>query len=330
MVSQEKWAAAVQQFANEHGISTQEAENILKQRAGINSPTDLAAILAAFKTEPSPIEKAVSEALAARISNIAPLLFGNPPANPGDGSPLATLSESLEQARAAGAQALYLPNGTMVKLTEDKGGNQDSVVQSATARIQKYVTDIVDQRLPAIFNPQTTGMPQIGSNNPEVAKLAFEDKWKGEDRAAQDVIALRRDNAIRDIAAVIGAAFSSEGFAKMQKLLKEGPAGTVTEKKGETDTKTEGKMLKTTCWRCMRLFPYEEGQDPVCPYCGQAQRVQCPECEKIFIPTNRNKIECPKCQAELQTEEQGKPSEKEKSPEEFSGPSVSVGSGVLE
>ncbi len=83
----------------------------------------------------------------------------------------------------------------------------------------------------------------------------------------------------------------------------------------------------------MRVYPYEEGQDPVCPYCGQAQKVQCPGCEEVFIPKSRNKIECPKCHAELQEkpEEQGKPSlEKEVLPEESSAPGVSVGRGVLE
>jgi Zn finger protein HypA/HybF involved in hydrogenase expression len=333
MLNQEKWAAAVQQFANEHGISAQEAEDILKKRAGINTPTDMAAIFAAMKPEPNPIEKAISEAIASRISNIAPLLFGNPPANPpGGGSPHAALTEALQQAKAFGAQAIYLPDGTMVKLAGDKDGNQDTILQGATTQIQKYVEDILNQRLPSIFNPQPPGMgmPQLGNNpNPEVARLVFEDKWKEEDRRAADARATGRDSVLRDIAAVVGAAFSPEGFAKVQKLLKEGPTGAIGAGK-KAETKTEGKMLKMTCWQCMRVFPYEEGQDPVCPYCGQAQKVQCPKCENIFIPKNKNKIVCPNCHAELQTkpEEQSKQPPAEKVPEESPGPAVSVGLGL--
>lgn len=331
MDNQEKWAAAVQQYAKDHGLSIDEAELILKQKAGLGgNPTDLGTILAALKPEPSPIEKAVSEVIAARISDIGPLLFGNPPAT-GDGSAQTALSAALKQAKESGAQSIYLPDGTMVKLTEDKGGNQDSILNNASAQIQRYVTDIIDQRLPVIFQPP--GTPQTGTN-PEIAKLAYQDKWNEEDRKARDAIALRRDGAVRDIAAMLGAMFSPEGFAKLQKLLKEGPTGEAgTGEKGEIETKREAKLLKTTCWQCMRVFPYEEGQDPVCPYCGQAQNVQCPKCEKVFIPERRDRIVCPNCHAQLQTkpEEQGKPSsgEGEEAPEESSAP-ISVGQGILE
>lgn len=336
MDNQEKWAAAVQQYAKDHGLSIEEAELILKQKAGLGgNPTELGAILAALKPEPSPIEKALSEAIASRAESIAAMVFPSPPAG---GSPQTALGDALKQAKASGAQSLYLPDGTVVKLTatEDKGGNQDSILNNASAQIQKYVTDTIDSRLPAIFNPQPPGTPQTGNvTNPEIAKLAYQDKWNEEDRKAEDARAQRRDGAVRDIAAMIGTVFSPEGFAKLQKLLKEGPAGAISAgKQAEPETKTEGKMLKATCWKCLRVFPYEEGQDPVCLYCGQAQKVQCPKCEKIFTPTNRNKIECPNCHAELLTkpEEQGKQpsSEKKEVPEESSGPSVSVGQGLLE
>lgn len=335
MENQEKWTVAVQQYAKDHNLSIEEAELILKQKAGLGgNPTELGTILAALKPEPSPIEEALSKAIASRVDSIASTLFPGP-ADAGGGSPQNALSEALKQAKASGAQSIYLPDGTMVKLTEDKGGNQDSILNNASAQIQKYVTEIIDQRMPGIFNPQITGAPQIGNNtSPEVTKLVFEDKWKEQDRKAEDARAQRRDGALRDVAAMVGAAFSPEGFKKLQKLLSEGPAGVIgAEKKEGPETKTEAKLLKATCWRCMRLYPYEEGQDPVCPYCGQAQKVQCPGCEEIFIPKSRNKIECPKCHAELQAKpaEQGKPpSEKEEVPEESSAPGVSVGQGLLE
>jgi len=324
----------VQKFAENHGLSIDEAERILKQRAGLGgNPTELGTLLAALKPEPSPIEEAVSKALASRIENMATSLFPNPQANTGGGTPQAALSEALKQAKAAGAQSLYLPDGTMVNLAG--GNNQEgSMLKNATEKIQKYVTDIIDSRLSGVFNPPPGPVVGDYSNNPEVAKLVFEDKWKEEDRKAQDARALRRDGAIRDIAAVIGAAFSPEGYKKLQKLLKEGPTGEAgTGKKEEIETKREAKLLKTTCWQCMRVFPYEEGQDPVCPYCGQAQNVQCPKCEKVFIPRSPDRIVCPNCHTQLQTkpEEQGKPSsgEGEGAPEESSA-SISVGQGILE
>ena len=333
MENQEKWAAAVQQFAQEHDLSIEEAERTLKQRAGLGGkPSEIGTLLEMLQPKPSPIEEALSKAIASRVENIATTLFPNPPANTGGGPPQAALSDALKQAKESGAQSLYLPDGTVVKLTEDKGGNQDSILNNASAQIQKYVTDIIDTRLPTIFSPQPPGMPQTGNiNNPEIARLAYEDKWKQEDRTAQDAIALRRDGAIRDIAAVIGAAFSPEGYKKLQKMLKEGPTGEAGTGKKEIETKPEGKLLKTTCWRCMRVYPYEEGQDPVCPYCGQAQKVQCPGCEEVFIPKRRDKIVCPKCHVELQEkpEEQGKPGEGEEAPEE-AAPGISVGQGILE
>lgn len=333
MANQEKWAAAVQNFANEHGISAQEAENILKQRAGISTTTDFAALLAALRPEPSPIEQAISKVIAERAEKFASVLF---PAPAGGGTaPQAALSEALGQARAAGAQSLYLPDGTLVNLGTVGNNQQDSILKSAREKIEKYVADTIDSRLPAVFNPQPQGTPLVDySSNPEIAKLAFEDKWKDDDRKAQDAIALRRDGAIRDIAAMVGALLSPEGFAKVQKLLKQGlPGATSTEKKVGTETKPEPKMLKATCWKCMRVFPYEEGQDPVCPYCGQAQKVQCPNCDNVFIPTNRNSIVCPQCHAELQAkpeESVKQPPGEIKTPPADSGPSVSVGSGVLE
>ncbi|MBA7506119.1 hypothetical protein ES706_04799 [subsurface metagenome] len=333
MENQERWTAEVQKFAEEHGLTIEEAEHIFKQRAGLGGkPSEIGTLLAALKPEPSPIEKAVSEVIATRIESMAPLLFPGPPANTGGGSSQAALSEALKQAKAFGAQSLYLPDGTMVNLAG--GNNQEgSILQNATGKIQKYVTDIIDSRLSGVFNPQPG--PVVGdSNNPEVAKLVFQNKWKEQDRIAQDAIAQRRDGIMRDIAAMVGAMFSPEGFAKFQKLLKEGPAGEAgTGKKGEIETKREAKLLKMTCWQCMRVFPYEEGQDPVCPYCGQAQNVQCPKCEEVFIRKSRDKIICPNCHAQLQTkpEEQGKPSsgEGEGAPEESSA-SISVGQGILE
>lgn len=325
MENQQKWTAAVEQFAHEHDLSIEEAERTLKQRAGLEAKSlGGGTFLDALRPTPNPIEKAVSEAIATRIESIAATLFPAPPAG-GGGSPQTALSDALKQAKASGAQSIYLPDGTLVKLTEDKGGNQDSILQGATSQIQKYVTDIIDQRLPAVFNPQPPGVPQTGNiGNPEIVKLAYEDKWREEDRRAQDAVALRRDTAVKDIAAVIGSIFSPEGFVKFQKLLKEGPTGIAGER---AETKTTGKMLKATCWRCMRLYPYEEGEDPVCPYCGQAQNVQCPGCEEVFIPKSRDKIVCPKCNAELQGKQE-KP-EKEEAPEESSDPGV-VGQGVLE
>jgi len=331
MVNQEKWAAAVQQFAQDHDLSIDEAERTLKQRAGLgDKPSELGTIMDALKPKPSPIEEALSKAIASRAESIAAMVFPTPLADAGGGSPQAALGDALKQAKASGAQALYLPDGTVVKLTAEDTNQQDPILKNASAQIQKYVTGIIDSRLPGIFNPPAG--PVANSDNPEVAKLVFEDKWKEEDRKAEDARALRRDIALRDIAAVIGTAVSPEGFKKLQKLLKEGPAGVIgTEKKGEAETKTEGKLLKATCWRCMRVYPYEEGQDPVCPYCGQAQKVQCPGCEEVFIPKSRNKIECPKCHAELQEKPEEKPSsEKEVLPEESSAPGVSVGRGLLE
>jgi DNA-directed RNA polymerase subunit RPC12/RpoP len=334
MENQKKWAAAVQYFADTHDVTVEEAEHILRQRAGLERKAlDPSAFWATMGDKPNSIEKALSDAIAANLPTIAPILFGHPPSDTGGKTAQSALTDALQQAKAFGAQSIYLPDGSVVKLAEDGGGNQDAVVKSATSQIQKYVEDIITQRLPTLFSPQNTGLPQIGKDvSPEYAKLVLEDKWHDEDRKVADLAAERRDLTVRNIAAALGAIFSPEGFAKMQSLLKTGPLGEAGAGiQAGTETAKEAKMLKVTCWKCLKLFPYEEGQDPVCPYCGQAQKVQCPKCEHIFTPTNRNKIECPNCHAELQPKPvgQGQPqSPKKETPEESAKPSVSVGSGL--
>ncbi|GAI24768.1 unnamed protein product, partial [marine sediment metagenome] len=51
--------------------------------------------------------------------------------------------------------------------------------------------------------------------------------------------------------------------------------------------------------------------------------------EEVFIPKSRDKIVCPKCNAELQGKQEKPSSEKEVAPEKSSDPGV-VGQGILE
>lgn len=128
---------------------------------------------------------------------------------------------------------------------------------------------------------------------------------------------------------MIGAGLSPEGVKKVRKMMKEGPAGAITTGQKEEGEKSKTKMIRTTCWKCMRAFPYEEGETPVCPYCGTAQKVQCPQCEEVFTPKNKDNIVCPKCGAELQRREP-ETKEQEKPPPEVESPAVTVGGGLLE
>lgn len=336
MEDQKKWQETVQAFAQEHGLAIEEAERLVRERMGLSKPSDFTAFtqfMELMRPKQSPIEEALSKAFAARAEQVTNMMFPMPGMGPPGGSPPGgtppknLLADAIHQAKQAGAQALYLPDGSIVKLGE--GADERSVAKTVEDQVTKFVTQVVDSKLPSLFSPPPGGgtPPLVGGNiDPQLATLAYEDKWKEEDRKAEDVRAQARDQTIQGIAATVGAIFSPEGFKKMQKLLQEGvkPPGAET---GTGETKAKPKMIRTTCWKCMRAFAYEEGEEAVCPHCAVNQKVQCPQCNEVFTPRSGQNVVCPKCHSEL---EHGEPPKKEeKTPEPGSPePSISVGAGL--
>lgn len=341
MENQEKWQETVQAFAQEHGLSIEEAERLLRERMNLSKPSDFTAFMQfmqLMQPKQSPIDEALSRAFAARAEQMANMMFPMPSGGttevnpPGGTQPNNPLADAIHQAKEAGAQSLYLPDGSMVKLGE--GADEPSALKKIEEHVTNFVTDVVNSRLPSLFSPPSGGgTPSLvgGNISPELAKLVYEDKWKDEDRKAADVRAQEHDKTIQSIAATVGAMLSPEGYKKMQKLLQEGVKlpGQSEAETGTGETKAKPKTIRTTCWKCMRAFPYEEGEEAVCPYCGVNQKVQCPQCDEVFRPRGGENIVCPKCAAEL---EHGQPAKEEKkTPEPGSPePSVSVGAGLTE
>ena len=125
----------------------------------------------------------------------------------------------------------------------------------------------------------------------------------------QEMTSRAREETWQNIAAFLGSLFSPEGFAKVKQYIasREKPperSGIVqgTEKQKTTPNP---KRLRTTCYNCMRVFPYEEGENPVCPYCGKPQRGECPSCHTIFEIKSKD-IKCPNCGEPLVFQEQSK------------------------
>lgn len=304
MDNQEQWAAQVQATAQKHGIGLDEAEVLLKHRMGIERPSDVSSWMQFMQPKPSLIEQAFSEAIAARMEQIIGAMFspgGNSPgaqAQPSGENPVVGM---LERAKAAGVQSLYMPDGTVLNLQGAKD-NGEGIGATIERQVAQYVDGQIQQILPKVLNPGNNSGVDLQSlgGNAEIAKLYYEDKWKGEQRAADQATAQAKIDAAKEIAAGFGAAFSPGGLENLRKLFKLGPSGAGAEQEGAGQSSQGQKVrtLRTTCWNCMRAFPYEEGQAPVCPYCGRAQKAKCQSCGEEFKITNRDHIVCPKCGAE--------------------------------
>ena len=333
MASQEEFQKAVQQVAEEHNLTMDEAEVIVKKKMGMGAGTtsDLAMMAQFFQPKENPMVDAINKAIADRIGGA---LF---PARGGEGNPPGgeqpnNITAAITHAKEAGVQSIYLPDGTQLFL--QARGEGDSTVKNIEQKIREYVDDVVSKGLPHMFNPRggnnntATNLPP--GIDPAVAKLVYEDKWKDEDRKAEDARSKARDEVIGSIAASVGAALSPEGFEKIKQSIKQGgPAGALSQ--GRQVEKPTGRMIKAVCWKCNKPFRYDEGEEALCPYCQANQKVQCPKCETIFTPTNAAELTCPKCGASLILPEKEQPSpgkEGEETPGEEAV--FSVGSGFVE
>lgn len=344
MENQEQWNQQVQALVEKHGISVDEAEVLLKRRMGLERPSDFMTMMQSMQSKPSPIETAIATAIAGRADQIVGNMFpssGTGGANvTGQGTatqenPIVGL---LQKAKAAGVQSLYLPDGTLVNLGEAK--KESDIGEMVRNKVTAWVDGMIQERFPQLLpGAPANGKPALDltnvGSNPDIVRLVYEDKWKAEERTAEDSRSASKITAFMDIAAAVGAAFSPEGYEKLKKLLKEGPSGRgATSQQGKGQSQSQGKqeqkarLIRATCRRCMRLFPYEEGEDPVCPYCGTYQKVECPRCGEVFIPQAGKPMVCPKCHAELE-QPQSETKEEERTPQPES-PAVVVGGGLLE
>ncbi|MBA7608581.1 hypothetical protein ES703_15759 [subsurface metagenome] len=344
MENQEQWSNQVQALVEKHGISVDEAELLLKRRMGLEKPPDFSAWMQLMQPKVSPIETAIATAIGARaeqiVGNMFPSSATGGPNVTGQGTPPQEnpIVGLLEKAKAAGVQSLYLPDGTLFNLGEPK--KESDIGERVRNQVTTWVDGMIQERLPQLLpGAPVNGKPAPDltnlSSNPEILRLYFEDRWKAEDRAADDIRDASKITAFTEIAAAVGAAFSPEGYEKLKKLLKEGPSGrgaASQEGKGQNQSQSKqgekAKLLRATCRRCMRVFPYEEGEEPVCPYCSTYQKVECPSCGEIFIPQAGKAMVCPKCHAELEQPQLGA-KEQEGTPEPES-PAVIVGGGFLE
>ena len=349
MENQEQWGKQVQELAEKHGISVDEAEMLLKRRMGVERPSDFVAMMQMMQPKVSPIEQAIARAVEARADQIvAGMLPGQAAGGAGQSgqgssgqpNPIVGL---LQEVKAAGVQSLYLPDGTVFNLTEGKKG-EGGIGDMVTKRVTSYVDSLIEQNLPRLLpSDNKTGagidLGQLGGD-PALLRLWYEDKWKDEDRRATTARDEGRTAVWLEIAAFLASMFSPEGYEKVKKILKQGPAGALgqsqtegSKSQGEGNQGQRTRTLKETCWNCMRVFPYEEGEDPRCPYCGRGQKAQCPSCEAIFKPTNPSHIVCPQCGKELtlaeEKESQARETEPGQPPESESAPVV-VGGGLLE
>lgn len=344
MASQEEFQKLVHQVAQEHNLTLDEAEMLVKEKMGMGSHviSDLAMMAQLFQPKENPLVGAINQAIAQRITAGQPLFgpavvqAGQGGAPAGGGQPSNNITTAITHAKEAGVQSIYLPDGTMVNLQAQGEGN--SAVKNIEQKIREYVDDVVSKGLPNMFNPPggnsntVTNLPP--GIDPTLAKLFYEDKWKDRDREAEDARSKARDEVIGSIAASIGAALSPEGFEKIKQTIKQGGvAGALSQ--GEQAEKPAGRMIRAVCWKCGKAFRYDEGEEALCPYCQTNQKVQCPRCEAIFTPppnTNVAELTCPKCGAALiLPEEKGEEAQKEEpSPTPGEGPTFSVGSGFLE
>ncbi len=300
MASQEKWEATVQQYAQEHNFSIEEAAEHLKKEMGLGKLSELTAMSQFFQPKENPMVDAINKAIADRIGQA---LFperppGGGPSNPPGGGQLNSITAAIANAKEAGVGSIYLPDGTQIML-QAKNEDSSSVTKSIEQKVRDYLDGVVSERLPNMFNPPSnTGTNLPPGIDPGLARLVYEDKWKGEDRTAAGIRDKARDEVIASIAAAFGAALSPEGFEKIKQQIKQGgAAGASTKGKGEE--KSKAPMVKAACWKCRKPFRYDPGEEAICPYCRANQNVQCPSCEAIFTPTNATAITCPKCGAAL-------------------------------
>ena len=140
MEDQEKWTETVQQFAQEHNLSLEEAEHLLKQRMGLDKPSSMSSLFELMKPKPSPVEEAFNKALAARMEQLLPLIFGgtptagnNPP--PTEGAKNA-LSDAIQMAKSEGVQSIVLPDGTLLRIGEGK--NEASTASKVLDKIDGW------------------------------------------------------------------------------------------------------------------------------------------------------------------------------------------------
>ncbi len=334
MASQEEWEAAVQQYAQEHNFSLQEAAEHLKKEMGSGKLGELMSMATLFQPKENPMVDAINKAIADRIGGA---LFPPPPGGgqgnpPGGGQPN-NITAAITHAKEAGVQSIYLPDGTQVMLQPK--AEDGSIAKSIEDKIRGYLDSVITQRLPNVFNPPAdnkgkgAALPP-GIVDPQLARLFYEDKWKDKDREAEDVRSKARDEVIGSIAASVGAALSPEGFEKIKRSIQQGGvAGALSQ--GKPGEKPTGKMIRAVCWKCDKPFRYDEAEEALCPYCQANQKVQCPTCETIFTPTNAAELTCPKCGAALILPEKEQPSPG-KEGEKTSGeePSFTVGSGFVE
>lgn len=302
MASQEEFQNVVQKYAQEHNLTVEEAEVLVKKKMGMGSGTssDLAIMSQLFHPKENPMVDAINTAIAARIGQA---LFperppGGGPGNPPGGMQPDAITAAIARAKEAGVGSLYLPDGTQIML-QPKNDDSSSITKSIEQKIREYVDGAVSEGLPKIFNPlgnKGTDLPP--STDPAYARLFFEDKWKDKDREAAAIKDKARDEVIVSVAAAFGAALSPEGFDRIKQQIKQGgAAGASTKGKGEE--KSKAPMVKAACWKCRKPFRYDQGEEAICPYCRANQNVQCPSCEAIFTPTNATAITCPKCGAAL-------------------------------
>jgi len=335
MASQEEWDAAVQQYAQEHNFSPQEAAEHLKKEMGGGKLGEMMSWAKLFQPTEHPLVKAVNEAVAQRVAAGQPL-FGAAVASGGQGNPPGgeqpnNITAAITHAKEAGVESIYLPDGTMVNL---QAKAEDSTVKNIEQKIREYVNGVINQGLPNMFNPRgnnnnTGAALPPGIVDPGLARLFYEDKWKDRDREAEDARSTARDEVIGSIAASIGAALSPEGFEKIKQQIKQGrAAGALSQ--GKPGEKPAGRMIRAVCWKCGKPFRYDEGEEAVCPYCQANQKVQCPRCETIFTPTNATEITCPKCGAALTLPEKKAKEEASKEQTPLEETSFTVGSGFVE
>ena len=338
MASQEEFQKAVQQVAEEHNLTMDEAEVIVKKKMGMGSGTtsDLAMLAQFFQPKENPMVDAINKAIADRIGGA---LFPERPPGGGDGNPPGggqpnNITAAITHAKEAGVQSIYLPDGTQVMLQAK--AEDGSIAKSIEDKIRGYLDSVITQRLPNVFSPPadnkgTGAALPSGILDPQLARLFYEDKWKDRDREAEDARSKARDEVIGSIAASIGAGLSPEGFEKIKGMIKQGgPAGALSQ--GKQEGKPTGRMIRAVCWKCGKPFRYDEGEEALCPYCQANQKVQCPRCEAIFTPTNAAELTCPKCGVELTLPPKGKEGEetKEEQPSPGEEPVFNVGSGFVE
>jgi len=347
MENEEQWKAVVEQYAKEHNFTIEEAAAHLQKEMSGDKLTSFFNMMRLFKPETSkdnPMVAAIEKAVAERFTNILDIAFPTPKA-PGDqprtssGNQPNPIVAAINQAKDAGVQSIFLPDGTQLFL---QGQNSDTLTAKIETTVTEHVKKVIGDSLPAILNPGRNRDGGGGDNtlalldpelanlkgvSPELLKVYYDHKARALERQAADARSQGRDEAVVAGFSLLGALFSKEGFETARKTIMEAKEKAKA-LKTSPEEKPKAEAVKTTCWKCGKDFVYEVGQDPVCLTCHMDQRVKCPSCSTIFIPKSAEEMVCPKCYASLEL-----PPEKEKEPGKekplvSEAPAAKVGTGL--